>query len=285
LSEIAKTINKTNKVDSVLQQILKNIHQLKQEILDLNNYSKKNIEKIELINIDDKPENTNSDNEKYKHKHPDLNTNRSHIIDKFNVKRNNNMLYLFDNNFNTVSTNLKKLKNISKITNVLQSFDNEDSVILQKNLQSYLDRIEKTEKLIKLGKIEESELSEKLTDQFINIVERSFVYKIIDSIYRAMAVNKLPDMYTALLKAINEYLEQLSIYTFDSNDIQLGKKLSDSYLDYYNIETFNVSTESEHGNVREIQLLAYYVPFLNENNEADQYWIRGRVIINKFKEA
>jgi len=184
-----------------------------------------------------------------------------------------------------VSTNLKKLKNISKITNVLQSFDNEDSVILQKNLQSYLDRIEKTEKLIKLGKIEESELSEKLTDQFINIVERSFVYKIIDSIYRAMAVNKLPDMYTALLKAINEYLEQLSIYTFDSNDIQLGKKLSDSYLDYYNIETFNVSTESEHGNVREIQLLAYYVPFLNENNEADQYWIRGRVIINKFKEA
>ncbi|MFA5687463.1 MAG: hypothetical protein WC963_05360 [Bacilli bacterium] len=207
------------------------------------------------------------------------------IIDYFKIDQTQAGIILFFNDHEKYTNSIQKIDDFLKIEDFLSKHKNEDSNILSRNLDAYKNRLQKTKEKIIIGKIEQNELSEKLTNTFISVIERYFIYKIIDSSYRALTVKKMTWFYKPLIKLCNEYLNKLGIYSFDSDNIQLGQKLSDTYLEYFNIETFEIDDESLHGKIREIQLLPYFFPFKNEYNEYDEYWIRGKILINKYKES
>lgn len=197
---------------------------------------------------------------------------KTNIIDNFHIVSNKKILFSQDysNNINSIN----KIKNLSGILNYLNFSNNENKDIYIKIVSKYNEMINKFIKDIDFDKYDEDEISEELSEGFFKILKKYFIDKLMVGIYRGMKSGD--SFYLRFLKNINEYLKGCNVYTRllkinvkktreDDNDIDILPKPTDD--------------ESKNNIIEEIEMLPYYLDFINEYDEKESIVIYGRAIV------
>ena len=197
---------------------------------------------------------------------------KTNAMDNFHIVSNNEILFSQDYSKNLKSMN--KIKDLSGILNYLNSSNNENKDIYMKIVSKYNEMINKFINNIDFDKYDEDEISEELSEGFFKILKKYFIDKLMVGIYRGMKSGD--SFYLGFLKTINEYLKGCNVYTRllktnvkktreDDNDIDILPKPTDD--------------ESKNNIIEEIEMLPYYLDFINEYDEKESMVIYGRAIV------
>ena len=197
---------------------------------------------------------------------------KTNVMDNFHIVSNNEILFSQDYSKNLKSMN--KIKDLSGILNYLNVSNNENKEIYIKIVSKYNEMINKFINNIDFDKYDEDEISEELSEGFFKILKKYFIDKLMVGIYRGMKSGD--SFYLGFLKNINEYLKSCNVYTRllkinvkktreDDNDIDILPKPTDD--------------ESKNNIIEEVEMLPYYLDFINEYDERESTIIYGRAIV------
>lgn len=197
---------------------------------------------------------------------------KTNVMDNFHIVSNNKILFSQDCSRNLNSMN--KIKDLYGILNYLNTANNENKDIYIKIVSKYNEMINKFINNIDFDKYDEDEISEELSEGFFKILKKYFIDKLMVGIYRGMKSGD--SFYLGFLKNINEYLKSCNVYTRllkinvkktreDDNDIDILPKPTDD--------------ESKNNIIEEIEMLPYYLDFINEYGEKESIVIYGRAIV------
>lgn len=193
-------------------------------------------------------------------------------IDNFYIVPNDNLLFN-ENKLNNIDA-FKKIKDLDGIINFLKASNNEDKNIYIKILNKFSEMINKFINDINFDNYDEDELSEELSEGFFKILKKHFIDKLMVGIYRGLKTKN--DFYLEFLRRINSYLEGCNVYT---RLLKVNTKKTKE--DDNDIDILPKPTEDENKNnvIEEIEMLPYYLNYIDEYGEIEAMFIRGRAVV------
>ena len=193
-------------------------------------------------------------------------------IDNFYIVPNDNLLFN-ENKLNNIDA-FKKIKDLDGIINFLKASNNEDKNIYIKILNKFSEMINKFINDINFDNYDEDELSEELSEGFFKKLKKHFIDKLMVGIYRGLKTKN--DFYLEFLRRINSYLEGCNVYT---RLLKVNTKKTKE--DDNDIDILPKPTEDENKNnvIEEIEMLPYYLNYIDEYGEIEAMFIRGRAVV------
>lgn len=193
-------------------------------------------------------------------------------IDNFYIVPNDNLLFN-ENNLNNIDA-FKKIKDLDGIINFLKASNNEDKNIYIKILNKFSEMINKFINNIDFDNYDEDELSEELSEGFFKILKKYFIDKLMIGIYRGLKTKN--NFYLEFLNHINSYLKGCNVYT---RLLKVNTKKTKE--DDNDIDILPKPTEDENQNnvIEEIEMLPYYLNYIDEYGEIEAMFIRGRAVV------
>lgn len=218
---------------------------------ELDNYQSKEIALTKLIEKDSESDKVN--------------------IDYFRLKTTENVL--FEQHNEKIQKSFLKVKDIKNIKQFLEVNDFDEKEIFIKIIDKYEKELNKLISKIDLDEDDE-EISEIITDKFFANLEKNFINKFMVSIYRGMDKNK--DTYKLFIGEVNTYLSNCNVYTRDvySNHIVQNKDYEDM-----NIQSKKVDDEKLNNLIEEVEMLPYYINYLNDMGDKETMTIRGKITV------
>ncbi len=197
-----------------------------------------------------------------------------HLFHKFKLVKSNNLL--FDNDIDSIQRAYDKILKIDELDSFLININDDTKQIYQKNLENYKKSIMNMKEKLIPGKIDKEDWSEEYSSRFLDILDKDFINKFIDSIYRALKNNPSNTNETIIqfLTVINNYLQNIFIYTDYSDEI-LSDPLQDKILDYTQKQVFPASEKNTKS--YEIERLCYFLNYRQDDGKTDRKWIKAKI--------
>lgn len=113
-----------------------------------------------------------------------------------------------------------------------------------------------------------------MSEGFFKILKKHFIDKLMVGIYRGLKTKN--DFYLEFLRRINSYLEGCNVYT---RLLKVNTKKTKE--DDNDIDILPKPTEDENKNnvIEEIEMLPYYLNYIDEYGEIEAMFIRGRAVV------
>lgn len=209
-------------------------------------------------------------------------------IENFDIKPTGRIF--FTNKPDEVFHNLKIASNLTGITSFLESsnFNKKENFI--RIVENYRQNLKKVTDKVRRKKFNEDALSEEITEAFFNTLSKFFLATIPISIYRGARQETLENLdeniheeefkfYSAFLTKINEYLAACQIYTMPV----LPKNLMTSEdVDRMSVTRKETANEAEDNMIDEVERLPYYMDYLTEGGETENFCSEGKMVVLKF---
>ena len=209
-------------------------------------------------------------------------------IENFDIKPTGRIF--FTNKPDEVFKNLKIASNLSGITSFLESsnFDKKESFI--RIIENYRQNLKKVTDKVRRKKFNEDALSEEVTEAFFNTLSKFFLATIPISIYRGARQETLESLdeniqegefkfYSAFLTKINEYLAACQVYTVP---VLPKTTMTSEDIDRMSVTRKETLTESEDNLIDEVERLPYYMDYLTEGGEVENFCSEGKMVVLKF---
>ncbi len=209
-------------------------------------------------------------------------------IENFDIKQTGRIF--FTNKPDEVFQNLKIASNLTGITSFLESSNYEKKENFIRIVENYRQNLKKVSDKVRRHKFNEDALSEEVTDAFFNTLSKFFLATIPISIYRGARKETLDTLddkahedefkfYSAFLTKINEYLAACQVYT-----VQILPKnvITSSDIDRMSVTRKETSNEAEDNVIDEVERLPYYMDYLTESGEVENFCSEGKMVVLKF---
>ena len=212
-------------------------------------------------------------------------------IENFNIQPTGRIF--FTNKPDEVFNNLKIASNLTGITSFLESsnFDKKENFI--RIVENYRQNLKKVNDKMRRKKFNEDALSEEVTEAFFNTLSKFFLATIPISIYRGARQETLEtvdeqsrdeefNFYSTFLTKVNEYLAACQVYTVPV----LPKNLMTSAdIDRMSVTRKETANDAEDNLIDEVERLPYYMDYLTEGGETENFCSEGKMVVLKFDGA
>ena len=209
-------------------------------------------------------------------------------IENFNIQPTGRIF--FTNKPDEVFNHLKIASNLTGITSFLESsnFDKKENFI--RIIENYRQNLKKVTDKMRRKKFNEDALSEEVTEAFFNTLSKFFLATIPISIYRGARQETLEAVdeqsrdeefkfYSTFLAKVNEYLAACQVYTIPV----LPKNLMTSAdIDRMSVTRKETSNDAEDNVIDEVERLPYYMDYLTEGGETENFCSEGKMVVFKF---
>ena len=209
-------------------------------------------------------------------------------IENFNIQPTGRIF--FTNKPDEVFNHLKIASNLTGITSFLESsnFDKKENFI--RIIENYRQNLKKVTDKMRRKKFNEDALSEEVTEAFFNTLSKFFLATIPISIYRGARQETLEAVdeqsrdeefkfYSTFLAKVNEYLAACQVYTIPV----LPKNLMTSAdIDRMSVTRKETSDNAEDNVIDEVERLPYYMDYLTEGGETENFCSEGKMVVFKF---
>ena len=209
-------------------------------------------------------------------------------IENFDIKQTGRIF--FTNKPDEVFQNLKIASNLTGITSFLESSNYEKKENFIRIVENYRQNLKKVSDKVRRHKFNEDALSEEVTDAFFNTLSKFFLATIPISIYRGARQETLETLddkahedefkfYSTFLTKVNEYLAACQVYT-----VQILPKntITSSDIDRMSVTRKETSNEAEDNVIDEVERLPYYMDYLTESGEVENFCSEGKMVVLKF---
>ena len=209
-------------------------------------------------------------------------------IENFDIKPTGKIF--FTNKPNEVFENLKIASNLTGITSFLASstFSKKENFI--RIIENYRQSLKKVTDKVRRKKFNEDALSEEVTDAFFNTLSKHFLATIPISIYRGARLETLETLddaerdedfkfYSAFLEKVNEYLAACQVYTAP---IVPKTEMTSADIDRMSVTRKETSDKHDDNIIDEVERLPYYMDYLTENGETENFCSEGKMVVLKF---
>ena len=225
---------------------------------------------------------------KFEKVYESLKENTYLTIENFDIKPTGRIF--FTNRPDEVFKNLKIASNLAGITSFLEgsNFSKKENFI--RIVENYRQNLKKVTDKVRRKKFNEDALSEEVTEAFFNTLSKFFLATIPISIYRGARQETLESLdenvheeefkfYSTFLTKINEYLASCQVYTASV----LPKNLMTSGdIDRMSVTRKETENESEDNLIDEVERLPYYMDYLTEGGETENFCSEGKMVVLKF---
>jgi hypothetical protein len=208
------------------------------------------------------------------------------LIEYFEIEKHETVLFENKLDREMINRAFQKIQNISELEKLLEdpSNQNDDAKILKIHLNKYREEIDLVKSKIVPGKIDTDEISTVYSEKLADLLEKRFLNKIIDSIYRGQNAGKYDAMYRELLVLTNKYLHSIGVYTMPAHSFIEGEKLADEKLSFIDLRTSKTMQAEEDELIKTVERLPYFLNYFDANNRADTLIIKGYLIIHRYIE-
>lgn len=209
-------------------------------------------------------------------------------IENFDLKPTGRVF--FTNKPDEVFENLKIAGNLAGLTTFLESsdFDKKDNFI--RILDNYRQNLKKVSDKVRRKKFNEDALSEEVTEAFFNTLSKHFLATIPISIYRGARQETLEvedpaeqekdfKFYSAFLVKVNEYLAACHVYTAP---IVPKSTMTSTDIDRMSVTRKDTEDPAEDNVIDEVERLPYYMDYITENGEVENFCSEGKMVVLKF---
>lgn len=209
-------------------------------------------------------------------------------IENFDIKTTGRIF--FTNKPDEVFQNLKIASNLTGITSFLESSNFEKKENFIRIVENYRQNLKKVSDKVRRHKFNEDALSEEVTDAFFNTLSKFFLATIPISIYRGARQETLDALddkahedefkfYSTFLMKVNEYLAACQVYT-----VQILPKnvITSSDIDRMSVTRKETSNEAEDNVIDEVERLPYYMDYMTESGEVENFCSEGKMVVLKF---
>lgn len=212
-------------------------------------------------------------------------------IENFNIQPTGRIF--FTNKPDEVFNNLKIASNLTGITSFLESSDFDKKENFIRIVENYRQNLKKVNDKMRRKKFNEDALSEEVTEAFFNTLSKFFLATIPISIYRGARQETLEtvdeqsrdeefNFYSTFLTKVNEYLAACQVYTVPV----LPKNLMTSAdIDRMSVTRKETANNAEDNLIDEVERLPYYMDYLTEGGETENFCSEGKMVVLKFDGA
>lgn len=203
--------------------------------------------------------------------------NKETSLNLFDIK--NSEKILFNGDLSSLNNSIETIKNTSNIENFLINSNIEEKESFIKIITKYIEVLSKNISKIDLDDDDE-EIYEILSEKFFSILEKHFINKLIISLNRIIKSREENIEYIGLLNEINNYLNKCSVYT---RFIKENEFIKD--IDFEDLQVMSKKTidEKEHNLIFEVEMLPYYLEYINDLEEIEKFNIKGNVTVYSSK--
>ncbi len=200
-------------------------------------------------------------------------------IQSFSLPPQEKLLFVGD--IAQVEAEMKSVQDVTALIQYLTNSEYKEAPTFLRIIEKYEKELKKAFDKVDLENEDEEEISGIVASRYATVLERYFLEKLMVAIYRGMKSTQ-DAFYESLLKEVNAYLTKSGVYT---REVVVGNTTKEE--DYSDMKIFPRKTEDakKHNRIEEVEMLPYYINYMNDLEEFDQIAIRGEMIVlsNKLK--
>ncbi|MBR6385381.1 MAG: hypothetical protein IKS03_04580 [Ruminococcus sp.] len=184
----------------------------------------------------------------------------SETIDLFMLSNSRNKV-MVNSSVSSVRNYMKNVLDFDKIEECLKiNKDHEGFSSFAESFGTFSKLAEQKAKelAIMLEDIKKDDISAEITVSLFKIISAYIIERWIPVIFRLIN-EKRDEKYIKLLKVVNEYLENVGVYTY--NKLRKNEKITEESLDYFLIARCPSPSENLSETVKEIKLLPYCINY------------------------
>ena len=162
----------------------------------------------------------------------------------------------------SVRNYMKNVLDFDKIEECLKTYkDHEGFGSFRESFDAFSKTIgQKAKELaIMLEDIKKDDISPEITVSLFKIISAYIIERWIPVMFRLIN-EKRDEQYIKLLKAVNNYLENAGVYTY--NKLRKGQTVTDESLDYFIITRCPSPSDGMNDKVKEIRMLPYCINYI-----------------------
>lgn len=146
-------------------------------------------------------------------------------------------------------------------------------------IDEYHKQLERKVRDIKWNKLNEEDLSDKISETVFKVMEKNIFNNLMIALYRGICFVK-SEANLSVINCINNYLSRCGIYT---KMVRRGEIVNRDNQGYLTINPqFELTNDADKNNIiSEVEKLPYFMDFYDEDGELDTYQSNGKVVIFK----
>ncbi len=193
-------------------------------------------------------------------------------IAKFNLPKTNAVFLPKDED--GIKKALQRALDLDDVIGFLQKSKLESRDAFLRIIEKYKSNLSKAADKFKFDSYDEEEVSEAATEKFFKVVQVNLLNALAVSVYRGM--NSDEETYAEFAKKLNAYLTKCGIYT---RYIKVGGTISAKDYDDMNIIRKNTDKRAEDRIIAEVERLPYYINYIDEDDEIEQFCYDGSMTV------